>query len=155
VDKLEQMHKEYVGVIVGMLDQVYALYRAALGSGNQRIVEQITLFQINCRQIAERIGLVAFDGKRGEKFDSQLHLNVDRKTNQTPNATITGALAPGYTYQTKMLRQALVKVSPDGVQEQPQQTSKPPETQTAATPSSESKNQEPQLPGLSELQQNG
>jgi len=164
VEKLEQMHKEYVSVIVGMLDQVYALYRAALNSGNQRIVEQITLFQITCRQIAERIGLVAFDGKRGDKFDSQRHLNVDRKATETANATIAGTLAPGYTYQTKMLRQALVKLE-GGKPEQPQPAStssetpttemQPSEAQTTKAASSEPNSQEPQLPGLSDPQQNG
>lgn len=153
VDKLEQMRKEYVEVIVRMLDQVYALYRAALSSGNQRIVEQITLFQINCRQIAERIGLVAFDGKRGDKFDNQRHINVDRKATETANSTISGVLAPGYTYQTKMLRQALVKVA-DGKQEQPQPTSTSSETPMTETPSSESKPQEPQSPEPSAPQQN-
>ncbi|MGC9036007.1 MAG: nucleotide exchange factor GrpE, partial [Verrucomicrobiia bacterium] len=130
VQKLEQMHNDNVQVIMKLLDQVYALYRAALASGNQRIIEQISLFQINCRQIAEKIGLIAFDGKSGEKFDSQRHVNVDRSAATPKDAIVSGAIAPGYTYQTKMLRQALVSVqqtSPSStpMEEKPAETANP------------------------------
>lgn len=118
--KLEKLHEEYVQVVVRLLDQVYALYRAALASGNQRIIEQISLFQINCRQIAERVGLVAFDGKSGEKFDSERHVNVERGAPVPAGAVVSGAIAPGYTYQTKMLRQALVSVGAPDNSKQPQ-----------------------------------
>ncbi|HON09200.1 MAG TPA: hypothetical protein PLW02_13970, partial [Verrucomicrobiota bacterium] len=80
------------------------------------------------------------------------------------NATIAGTLAPGYTYQTKMLRQALVKLE-GGKPEQPQPAStssetpttemQPSEAQTTKAASSEPNSQEPQLPGLSDPQQNG
>lgn len=113
VQKLEQLHNDNVQVIMKLLDQVYALYRAALASGNQRIIEQISLFQMNCRQIAEKIGLIAFDGKSGEKFDSERHINVDRSATTPKGAVISGPIAPGYTYQTKMIRQALVAVHSD------------------------------------------
>ncbi|MCX7872065.1 MAG: nucleotide exchange factor GrpE [Verrucomicrobiae bacterium] len=120
VEKLNRIMDENLQVVVNLLDNVYALYRAALQSGDKRLIEQIALFQMTCRQIAQRIGLVAFDGKSGEKFSAERHRNVDQKAQILPDAVIAGAIAPGYTYQTKMLRQALVSVgSPQDMKQEP------------------------------------
>jgi molecular chaperone GrpE (heat shock protein) len=123
VEKLNRIMEENLQVVIHLLDNVYALYRAALQSGDKRLIEQIALFQMTCRQIAQRIGLVAFDGKSGEKFSAERHRNVDQKAEVPPDAIVAGAIAPGYTYQTKMLRQALVSVS------SPQNPKKETETQ--------------------------
>src|SRR5213082_2338988 len=60
VDKLRRAENEWLQVLVRLLDHVFALYQAALRSGQGNLTEQLGLFQDSCRDVARRVGLVPF-----------------------------------------------------------------------------------------------
>lgn len=110
-DKLRRQEQDWLQLNVRLLDQVFALYTAACQSGQPHLAEQIGLFQNVCRDLARRVGLNAFAPEPGAAFDSQMH-----QAHEVPGAVPAGAviqqtLAPGYTYQGRVLRPALVKVA--------------------------------------------
>jgi len=73
VDKLRRSEGEWLQILVRILDHIYALYQAAVRSGQSNLVEQLGLFQDSCRDVARRVGLVPFTAIPGESYDSKLH----------------------------------------------------------------------------------
>lgn len=110
VDKLRRAQDEWVMILTRILDQVNALYMAGVQSGQQNLIQQFSLFQNNCRQIAQRVGLNAFDGVRGEKFNPEKHALPENNKTAPENAVVSAALAPGYSFRGKIIRPALVAV---------------------------------------------
>lgn len=108
VDKLRRAEGDWVQILIRMLDHVYALYQAAVQSGQGNLVEQIGHFQNACRDVARRVGLVPFVGVAGEVFDPKVHQIADSTVSPPPGARIIETLAPGYSYQGQMVRPALV-----------------------------------------------
>lgn len=107
VDKLRRAEAEWLQVVVLMLDHVSALSLAARHSGQQNYIEQIGHFQNSCREAARRIGLAPMTGRVGEPFDANLHQLRDKMT-LDENAIVEETLMPGYTFQGRLVRRALV-----------------------------------------------
>jgi molecular chaperone GrpE (heat shock protein) len=111
VEKLRRAEHEFLQVLVRMLDHVYALHQAALRSGQPALIEQLGQFQNACRDAARRVGFAPFAAAPAEPFDQQRHQLVDGHAPPPPDATVEETVATGYTFQGRLLRPALVRVS--------------------------------------------
>lgn len=110
VDKLRRTEGDWLQVVVRMLDHIFVLYTAALRSGQPDLAEQIGNFQTACRDAARRVGLVPFGLEADETFDPKRHRAAGVE-NPEEDATIDGLLAPGITFQGRLIRPALVKLA--------------------------------------------
>jgi molecular chaperone GrpE (heat shock protein) len=111
VDKLRRVETEWLQVLVRLLDHVYALYQAALRSGQSNVIEQVGHFQDACRDAARRVGLTPVIAKEAEPFDAQRHQPVENGAPPSMDATVAETLATGYTFQGKLVRPALVRLT--------------------------------------------
>jgi molecular chaperone GrpE (heat shock protein) len=108
-EKLRRNETEWLQIVLRILDQVHALFQAALQSGQPALAEQIGLFQNACRDLGRRAGVAVVTGLAGEPFDPKRHQLLDDAA-AADNALILDTLAPGYTYQGQMVRRALVRL---------------------------------------------
>jgi molecular chaperone GrpE (heat shock protein) len=108
-DKLRRVEGEWMQVAARMLDHTFALHNAASRSGQPELTAQIGNFQSACRDSARRVGLVPFDASVGEKFDGQKH-RAHGVDNPPADAVIAEYLAPGLSFQGRLLRPALVRL---------------------------------------------
>jgi molecular chaperone GrpE (heat shock protein) len=107
VDKLRQAETEWVQIAVHILDHIFAVFQAALRSGQPALVEQMSHFQNNCRDAARRVGLVATLSKPGDPFDPSVHKLLDN-VSPNGNAIVAETLAAGYTFQGQVIRRPVV-----------------------------------------------
>jgi molecular chaperone GrpE (heat shock protein) len=110
VEKLRRGEGEWMQVVARILDHVFSLYTAAGRSGQPELAEQIALFQTACRDAARRVGLVPFGVEPNEKFDPARH-RAQGVENPAAGTLVTGLLAPGVTFQGRLIRLALVKLA--------------------------------------------
>ncbi len=117
VEKLRRAEADWLQVLIRVLDHVYALYQAAVRSGQPGLIEQLTGFQRACREVALRVGLVPFEAQREERFDKQRHqTTVEGEVEE--ESRVADTLASGYRFQGKQIRRALVSIQ-DGRPEAP------------------------------------
>ncbi|HZR17019.1 MAG TPA: nucleotide exchange factor GrpE [Verrucomicrobiae bacterium] len=109
-DKLRRSEADWVHVMVRMLDHVYALYVAAVRSGQPNLIAQMDQFQYACRDAARRIGLTPFAAGASEQFDAQRHQLLEGQPPPAEGAKIAETVATGYTFQGRLLRPALVRL---------------------------------------------
>ena len=110
VDKLRRIEAEWLQVLVRILDHVHALNRAAANSRQPNVIEQLGRFQSACHEAARRVGLMPFIAATEEKYDKQKHQVVDSQAKPVDGAPVEETVASGYTFQGKLLRQAVVKL---------------------------------------------
>jgi molecular chaperone GrpE (heat shock protein) len=108
-EKLRRGESEFLQIIVRILDHTYALYQAAVRSGQPGLVEQLGHFQNSCRDIVRRIGLIPFIAAANDPFDAKLHRTTDAQ-DAPPDARVHDTLATGYTYQGRLVRAAMVSL---------------------------------------------
>jgi molecular chaperone GrpE (heat shock protein) len=111
VDKLRRMEADWLQVLVRMLDHVYALHQGAVRSGQPRVIEQLGNFQTACRDAARRVGLIPYAANTAEPFDAQRHQLVEVEAKAPAGALVAETIAAGYTFQGRLIRPALVRVS--------------------------------------------
>lgn len=109
VEKLRRTEGEWLQVVARILDHVFALHSAAVRSGQPELAGQIGHFQKLCRDAAHRVGLTLFAAKPDEKFDAERH-RAHGVENPPADAVIAGTLAPGITFQGRLIRPALVQL---------------------------------------------
>ena len=109
VEKLRRTEGEWLQVVARILDHIFALHNAAARSGQPELTEQIGQFQYACRDAARRVGLVPIGAEAGEKFDAQKH-RVHGVENPPAEAAIAETLAPGISFQGRLIRPALVRL---------------------------------------------
>jgi molecular chaperone GrpE (heat shock protein) len=107
LDKLRRSQVESIEVVIALLDNVMALHGAALRSGQQKVIEQLTRFRAVSLDVVRRLGLVAVVPAQGEAFDPERHVLADDQTGGA-GAAIDAVLAPGFTHQGVLLRRPLV-----------------------------------------------
>lgn len=112
VEKLRRFEGDWLQIVVRMLDHTFALHQAAVRAGQPNVIEQVTQFQAACREAARRIGLVGFGAEPDEPFDPDRHQVLKEEPQPGENSTILQTLAPGFTFQGRLLRPALVRVHP-------------------------------------------
>ena len=108
-EKLRRAEAEWLGVLVHILDHVFALTRAAEQSGQENVIRQLRQFQNACRESARRVGLSPILATPGESFDTQRHQSIDGKE-VASGATIGEVLTSGYSFQGKLIRPVVVRV---------------------------------------------
>jgi molecular chaperone GrpE (heat shock protein) len=110
VEKLHRGETEWLQVLVRILDNIFALHTAASHSGQPRLAEQITHFQNACHDTTRRIGLTPFVVAADDPFNAERHQAVDTKGKPTADAVVAETVGPGYTFQGRLLRPALVRL---------------------------------------------
>jgi molecular chaperone GrpE (heat shock protein) len=110
LNKLRRGESEWMQILIRLLDQVYGLYQAGVRSGQTTLSEQLGNFQLACRDIARRVGLVPFVASPGEAFDAKLHQLPEDRPKPEDGAQIAETLATGYSFQGQLLRPALVSL---------------------------------------------
>jgi molecular chaperone GrpE (heat shock protein) len=125
VEKLHRAEGDWLQVVARILDHIFALHNAAQRSGNTDLAEQIGGFQTVCRDAARRVGLVLFNAAPGEKFDSQKHRTHGAET-PPPDALVAETLAPGVTFQGRLVRPALVELQAVSAGQPPTGAAEPP-----------------------------
>jgi molecular chaperone GrpE (heat shock protein) len=108
-DKLRRAETEWLQIVIRILDQVHALFQAAVQSGQPELSGQIGQFQNVCRDIPRRVGLTALTAQSGEPFDAKRH-QLLKDAPSPENALIQDTLAPGYAYQGQLVRRVLVQL---------------------------------------------
>lgn len=116
IEKLRRGEGEWLKLMVGLLDHTYALYQAGQQSGQENVIRQLTQYQLACRDVVRRVGLVPFEAASGEPFNPDRHQTREGNESVPPGAVVTATLATGFTFQGRLLRPALVDVSNDGDQ---------------------------------------
>ncbi len=109
VEKLRRAEGEWLQVVARILDHIFALHNAAARSGNADLAEQIASFQNACRDAARRVGLTPFVAEPDEKFDAQKH-RAHGVENPPADAVAAETLAPGLTFQGRLIRPVLVRL---------------------------------------------
>jgi molecular chaperone GrpE (heat shock protein) len=110
VEKLRRGEVEWVQTLVHVLDHIFALHAAAARSNQPKVADQIAQFQNACRGTVRRVGLAAYGGEPDEAFDPERFRLVDPKQKPFDGAVIAETLAPGYTFQGRVLRPAGVRL---------------------------------------------
>lgn len=109
LEKFRRWEADSLAVLTGILDHVFALWRAAQAAGQPTVAQQMHSFQNACLEIARKIGLVSYRAEEGMLFDPARHQQMDGTAPDV--ACIIGeTLAAGYTYRGQMVRRAVVKV---------------------------------------------
>ena len=111
-DKLRRGERDSMQILVHLLDQVYALHQGGARSGQQGLIDQLTLFQNTCRDIVRRVGLTPFAAAADEAFDPEVHQLADPEDKLTADSRIAHTVATGYSFQGKLIRPALVALQP-------------------------------------------
>jgi molecular chaperone GrpE (heat shock protein) len=109
VEKLRRAEADWLQVLIRVLDHVFALFQAAMRSGQPGLIEQLTGFQRACREVALRVGLVPFEAQAGEPFDKQRHQTTE-EGEPPEDCRIAETLATGYRFQGRQIRNALVAI---------------------------------------------
>jgi hypothetical protein len=112
VDKLRRGEGDFLQVMVHLLDHVFALFGAAVRSGQQPVVQQIGQFRAACLDTVRRLGLVAHEARPGDEYDARYHQTPDGK-DPAPGTKIAGTIAAGYSYQSQPVRRILVALHKD------------------------------------------
>lgn len=113
VEKLRRAEGDWLQAAVRMLDHTWALYRAALQSGQENVSRQIGAFQLAQRDAVRRVGLVALVAQPGEAYDERRHQLPGEAARPETGAVIADCLAPGYVFQGQLLRPPLVVTRPE------------------------------------------
>lgn len=109
-EKLKRSEGDWVQVVVMMLDHTFALHQAALRSGQDNVIQQLTQFQVVCRDTARRMGLVPVEAAAGEEFVEERHQWVNGEGKAPEDAKVKSTVATGYAYQGQTIRKVLVEL---------------------------------------------
>lgn len=110
VEKHRRGEREWLEVLVGIMDHVFALHRAAVRSGQAKLIKQIEGFQGACNDICRRVGLSQYVVQAGEMFDEKVHKVLEGR--EVPeNAVIEETLAPGFSFQGQPIRLPMVALT--------------------------------------------
>jgi molecular chaperone GrpE (heat shock protein) len=112
VDKLRRAESEWLQILVRILDHTFALNQAAVRSGQASLVKKLGQFQLACRDVARRVGLVPFVAMPGEPYDPKIHQLADAKVIPPAAASVAETIATGYSFQGQLVRPALVTLQP-------------------------------------------
>ncbi|MEP6662058.1 MAG: nucleotide exchange factor GrpE, partial [Verrucomicrobiota bacterium] len=110
VEKLRRAEMEWLQILIHILDHVFALNQAAERSGKPTLVAQMQQFQSVCRDTARRIGLTAQSPNAQDPFDEKWHQVMEGEAQPQNGAAILETLATGFSFQSRVVRRALVRV---------------------------------------------
>jgi molecular chaperone GrpE (heat shock protein) len=113
VEKQRRGEREWLEVSVGIMDHVFALHRAAVRSGQVKLIKQIEGFRAACADICRRVGLSQYVVDSGESFDPELHKAQEGQV-IPENAVIEDTMAPGFSFQGHPIRLPMVALKQVG-----------------------------------------
>ena len=115
VDKLKKTEKDWIQIIMAMMDHVIALRWAAQKSGNQNLAGQISNFHNQLVEITRQVGLLPFEPAAGEDYDPDLHQPYETELTVAAGTPIEAVKTAGFRFRGVVIRKALVypKVSGD------------------------------------------
>ena len=143
VEKLRRVEGEWLQVVVGIMDHVSALHRAAAQSGQPALAQQVGAFQHACRDIARRVGVSLLEARPGEEFDAERHRLPSPDAESPDDAVVEEVLVPGVAFQGRLLRPTIVTVKTVAAVAAPQLSGEQtisetipaaPQAETASTP---------------------
>ena len=108
--KLKRAEQDWGSIVIGHLDLIYRLRESAVLSGKKQFIETMTTFQSQCRDIARRVGLIAFDAEVGAAFDTEQHQLGDVDAKPGKNGTVASTIRPGYKLQGHLVRKVVVSL---------------------------------------------
>jgi len=111
VDKLKRAESEWLGVLVRILDHVFAIHAAARTAGQNKVADQLDQLQSACRDAARRVGLTPYEVEPGSAFDPVRHRLPGGRSAEN-GVRIVETLASGISFQGQLIRPALVRVEP-------------------------------------------
>jgi len=117
VEKLKRTEGDWLEIVVRILDHIFALHQAALRSGEENVIRQLTNFQNACLDAARRVGLVPFIAKAGEAFDPKRYQPMEGDQEVTEGIKIAQTIAVGYSFQGQQIRRAIVALETADVEE--------------------------------------
>ncbi|MBL6765638.1 MAG: hypothetical protein ISQ14_11850 [Verrucomicrobiae bacterium] len=112
-DKLKRSEGEWLQVVVLMLDHTFALYQAAVRSGQENVANQLTQFQNVCRDTARRMGLVAMLAEPDGAFDTERHQWANGEGEPPVGSVVRQTVAVGYSFQGRLIRKIIVELDTD------------------------------------------
>lgn len=107
IEKLRRGEQESLGVLVHLLDHVYALCQAGARSGQEGLIQQLRQFRAACLDATRRIGLVAHDAQPGDEFEANVHQTIDGSIPPV-GSRVARCIACGYSFQGQALRRIVV-----------------------------------------------
>ena len=110
VEKLRRGERDWLQGVVRVLDHVFSLHKAALQSGQEKLIHQISNFKHAVTDVVRRMGLVQHNAELGATYNSELHQILNKENEQFNEAAVAETLAPGFTFQGRMVRLPLVKL---------------------------------------------
>ena len=107
-DLRKSANADLLGDLLPVLDN---FDRALVHAEDSPVLEGIVMVQKQMLEILNRAGLEKV-GAPGEPFDPNVHDAImQEETEDVPSGSIIEVLQPGYKYQDKLLRAAMVKVA--------------------------------------------
>ena len=107
VEKLRRGEREWLEVLVGILDHIFALHRAAVQSRQVKLIGQIEAFRNACLEISRRVGLSQYLIDPGEAYNPEIH-KIPEGSPCPENPVVAETLAPGFSFQGHAVRQPMV-----------------------------------------------
>jgi molecular chaperone GrpE (heat shock protein) len=109
-EKLRRSERDWLQSAVRVLDHVFALHKAALQSGQPKLINQISNFQHAVVDVMRRMGLVPHEAELGAAYNTEQHQVMGEDHKQLSQPAVAETLAPGFTFQGRLVRPPLVKL---------------------------------------------
>ena len=117
VEKLGKAQNDWLQVLTATLDHVFALTQAGRQSGQENLIKQLNAFQMACREVSRRVGLVVHEIQPGELFDANKHQVRDAKSKPEDGANIVGIVAQGLSFQGRLIRKTVVVLDGEDIED--------------------------------------
>lgn len=98
IEKLRRSEKDSLQVVIHLMDHCFALFQAAVASGQPQLIQQIGNYRNACIDATRRVGILPYEAQPGEAFDAERH-EVSDGSEAPHGATIERTVAWGYTFQ--------------------------------------------------------
>ncbi|MDB6055501.1 MAG: hypothetical protein JWN25_3024 [Verrucomicrobiales bacterium] len=109
-EKLRKGDGEWLQLVVHLMDQAFALFQAAVNSGQHAVAQQLSLYYSHCRDLVRRKGLVPLLPEPGTPFNGDEQM-ITEGTRAAEDSKIASVVVPGYTFQKQIVRKALVTLA--------------------------------------------
>ena len=110
IEKLRRGEKDSLQVVIHLMDHCFALFQAAMSSGQPQLIQQIGNYRNACIDATRRVGILPYEAQPGEPFDADRHEVADG-SEATEGATVERTIAWGYTFQGAGIRRIQVALA--------------------------------------------
>lgn len=114
IEKLRRGEKDSLQVVIHLMDHCFALFQAAMASGQPQLIQQIGNYRNACIDATRRVGILPYEAQAGEPFDAERHEIADG-SEPLQGATVERTIAWGYTFQGVGIRRIQVAIAATGI----------------------------------------